>query len=143
MSNLDRPDEWGDDNTVIGPTPKRMGSRNTIVGAVDGSTSTVFNKGGTAVGAGARADSSSVAIGSRAGAGNPALLLEMLERLQTAVADDPTAERAVTELSAAVQQPTLDRARIKTLWTGIQAAITVGEGAVLVAQIAPVLAHLL
>jgi hypothetical protein len=133
----------GDDNVYVGPGPvPPMGDRNTIWTAADAAGSVVI-PGGTAVGAGARADSTSVAVGSGAGTGDSVLLLEMLERLQVAVANDPIAKQAVTELSAAVHAPTVDRARIKKLWAGVQAAITVGDGVLLVAQIAPVLAHLL
>jgi hypothetical protein len=133
----------GDDNVYVGPGPvPPMGDRNTIWTATDAAGDVVV-PGGTAVGAGARADSTSVAVGSGAGAGNGVLLLEMLERLQVTVANDPIAKQAVTELSAAVQAPTVGRASIVKLWAGVQAAITVGDGAVLVAQIAPVLAHLL
>jgi hypothetical protein len=119
-----------------------MGDRNTIWTAADAAGNVII-PGGMAAGAGARADGTSVAVGSGAGAGDSLLLLEMLERLQVTVANDPTAMQAVTELSAAVQAPTVDRARIKKLWAGVQAVITVGDGAVLVAQIAPTLVHLL
>lgn len=133
----------GDDNVYVGPGPvPPMGDRNTIWTAADAAGNVII-PGGMAAGAGARADGTSVAVGSGAGAGDSLLLLEMLERLQVTVANDPTAMQAVTELSAAVQAPTVDRARIKKLWAGVQAVITVGDGAVLVAQIAPTLVHLL
>lgn len=61
----------GDNNTVINaPVPENMGSGNTIVGATDANGNTIFNKGGTAIGNGACADSTSIAIGANAGAGN-------------------------------------------------------------------------
>jgi hypothetical protein len=133
----------GDDNVYVGPEPvPPMGDRNTIWTAADAAGNIVI-PGGTAVGAGAHADSTSVAVGSGAGAGDSLMLLEMLERLQVTVANDPTAMQVVTELSAAVQAPTVDRTRIKKVWAGVQSAITLGDGAALVAQIAPALAHLL
>jgi len=59
----------GDNNTVVNaPVPLGMGSGNTIVGPTD-SRGTIFDKGGTAIGAGACADPSSVAIGAGANAG--------------------------------------------------------------------------
>jgi len=61
----------GDDNTVVNVPnpPESMGNGNTIVGPTDSSGSTIYNKGGTAIGKGACADSTSVAIGAGALAG--------------------------------------------------------------------------
>jgi hypothetical protein len=56
-------------NTVIGTPPAQMGSGNTIVNSPDPQGNVIINRGGTAVGAGACADSSSVAIGAGANAG--------------------------------------------------------------------------
>jgi hypothetical protein len=62
--------KMGNDNTIVGaPIPNQMGDGNTIVGPTDGNGNTLFNKGGTAIGKGACADSTSVAIGSGALAG--------------------------------------------------------------------------
>lgn len=61
----------GSDNTILNaPLPTNMGDGNTIVGATDASGNTTFNKGGTAIGRGACADSTSIAIGAGAGGGN-------------------------------------------------------------------------
>lgn len=62
----------GKDNTVVGKTPygSISGNGNTIVGATDANGNTILNQGGLAVGNGAKADSSSVAIGAYAGAGS-------------------------------------------------------------------------
>ncbi len=63
----------GSDNTLVGNVGNRtiVGDRNTIVGATDANGNTVLDRGGTAIGAGAVANPSSVAIGAHAGAGNP------------------------------------------------------------------------
>jgi hypothetical protein len=66
VSNND--DEMGDDNTLYGNVqPRRMGSRNTIVGPTHG-TNTIL-PAGTSVGYGAGHDPTSVIIGAGAGAG--------------------------------------------------------------------------
>ncbi len=62
------PDEIGDDNTVLGPVPRRMGSRNTLVRDAD-ALGNVIHNGTEAIGYGAQAGEGSVAIGSRANAG--------------------------------------------------------------------------
>ena len=60
----------GDNNTILyAQPPQNMGSGNTIVGPTDQNGGTIINRGGTAIGAGACADSKSVAIGAGAGAG--------------------------------------------------------------------------
>jgi len=60
--------DWGDDNTVIGEAPERMGSRNTIVNFSDANGDTILNRGSVSIGAGAGFDPTSVIIGSGAGA---------------------------------------------------------------------------
>jgi hypothetical protein len=61
----------GDDNTLVNvPIPDNMGNGNTFVGATDANGNTIINRGGTAIGKGACADSTSIAIGSGAHAGN-------------------------------------------------------------------------
>ena len=61
--------EMGDDNTLYGKlnVPKKMGSRNTIVGATDERGRSIVNTP-TSIGAGAGFDPTSVIIGSGAGA---------------------------------------------------------------------------
>jgi len=66
------PRQMGNDNTLVNvPAPPSMGSGNTIVGPTDPNGNTIFNKGGTAIGQGATADSTSIAIGANAHAGAP------------------------------------------------------------------------
>jgi hypothetical protein len=68
-SNKQYEDEvMGDDNTVLGPVPRRMGSRNTLVRDADARGNVVHN-GTEAIGYGAQAGEGSVAIGSGANAG--------------------------------------------------------------------------
>jgi hypothetical protein len=65
----DEPDEiMGDDNTVLGPVPRRMGSRNTLVRDADARGNVIHN-GTEAIGYRAYAGRGDVAIGSGANAG--------------------------------------------------------------------------
>jgi acyl carrier protein len=60
----------GNENTLVNvPIPKSMGSGNTFVGTTDANGKTIMNKGGTAIGKGACADPTSIAIGADAHAG--------------------------------------------------------------------------
>ncbi|HEX4077486.1 MAG TPA: Druantia anti-phage system protein DruA [Rhizomicrobium sp.] len=66
----DAPPKIGNDNTTVGvPVPPSMGNGNTFVGPTDSNGTTMHNKGGIAIGNGACADSTSVAIGAHANAG--------------------------------------------------------------------------
>jgi len=58
----------GDDNTVLGPVPRRMGSRNTLVRDADAQGNVIHN-GTEAIGYRAYAGKGGVAIGSGANAG--------------------------------------------------------------------------
>jgi hypothetical protein len=62
----------GNDNTVVGPNQTVIGSGNTIVGPTDSNGNTIFNRGGVAIGNGAQADPTSIAIGAHANAGSRA-----------------------------------------------------------------------
>ncbi len=69
-SNSNARNTIGNDNTVVNaPIPPSMGDGNTIVGATDSNGNAIYNKGGTAIGRGAKADSTSIAIGAGANAG--------------------------------------------------------------------------
>lgn len=60
----------GSDNTIVGNDHRSIeGNGNTIVGPTDASGNTILNRGGTAIGNGANADQSSIAIGAHANAG--------------------------------------------------------------------------
>lgn len=60
----------GTDTTIIGPVPAGgAGDRSTIVGQPDPDTGAALRRGGTAIGAGAQADSTGVAVGAGAKAG--------------------------------------------------------------------------
>jgi hypothetical protein len=60
----------GNDNTLVNVSiPESLGSGNTFVGATDANGNTILNKGGTAIGKGACADPTSIAIGAGAHAG--------------------------------------------------------------------------
>jgi hypothetical protein len=65
-----RKPQIGNDNTLVNvPIPPSMGDGNTFVGPTDANGNTIYNKGGTAIGKGACADPTSIAIGAGAGAG--------------------------------------------------------------------------
>jgi hypothetical protein len=61
----------GKDSTVIGQLPigSQIGDGSTYVGATDDERNTILNRGGTAIGHGAKADPTSIAIGAGASAG--------------------------------------------------------------------------
>jgi hypothetical protein len=61
----------GADATAVGnlPTGSRLGDGSTYVGATDANGNTILNRGGTAIGRGATADPTSIAIGANAHAG--------------------------------------------------------------------------
>ena len=64
--------ELGTDNTIVWkelPTGSKLGNGNTIVGPTDPNGNTIINRGGTAIGTGAMADPTSIAIGAHAHAG--------------------------------------------------------------------------
>jgi hypothetical protein len=62
----------GRDNTIVGTTPIQSidGDGNTVVGATDAHGNTILNSGGVAIGSGAVADPTSIAIGAHANAGS-------------------------------------------------------------------------
>jgi hypothetical protein len=62
----------GKDSTVVGRVPddSKIGDRSVIVGATDANGNTILNRGGTAIGTGAKADTTSIAIGEGANAGS-------------------------------------------------------------------------
>jgi hypothetical protein len=61
----------GSDNTLVNvPVPQNMGSGNTFIGPTDANGDTIYTKGGTAIGKGACADPTSIAIGAGAHAGD-------------------------------------------------------------------------
>jgi hypothetical protein len=61
----------GTDATAVGnlPTGSRLGDGSTYVGATDANGNTILNRGGTAIGHGATADPTSIAIAANAHAG--------------------------------------------------------------------------
>jgi len=64
------PSAMGSNNTIVNaPVPSNMGNGNTIVGPTDSRGNTIINQGGTAIGNGACADGTSIAIGAGANAG--------------------------------------------------------------------------
>jgi hypothetical protein len=138
--NEDKP-EIGDDNTIVSSTPSRsMGSRNTIWTAADANGS-VSIPGGTAVGAGARADRTSVAVGSGALGGDLAQLSALLAQLQQVVGQtgDTETARVITEMAEEIQSPTRDESKIRRLWSMVKVAAVTNEAVTLVARITPLL----
>jgi hypothetical protein len=60
----------GDESVVYGDVPEDVGNRSTVIRPMPGETNLILNKGGLAMGYGARADSTSIAIGAYANAGD-------------------------------------------------------------------------
>jgi hypothetical protein len=61
----------GNDNTLLNvPNARVIGNGNTIIGQIDSRGNAIINTGGTAIGNGATADSTSIATGAGARAGN-------------------------------------------------------------------------
>jgi hypothetical protein len=133
--------EIGDDNTVVGPVPVHSGgSRNTFWTAADADGNARIS-GGTAVGYGAHADSTSVAVGARSMGGDLPQLSALLAQLQQVVGQtgDAKTERAVAEIADEIGSPSRDDSRIRRLWGAIKVAATTNEAVALVGRITPLL----
>jgi hypothetical protein len=134
----------GDDNTVIGTPPPRMGSGNTIINFADDRGNTILNRGGTAIGSGAVADDTSIAIGAKAVAGVPALvpLLRELAAMMEAVGQTAGVDMA-DDLIAHAESPNPNPRAIERLWHGLKALATGEELIALAARIEPLLHSLI
>lgn len=130
----------GDDNTIVGNVPPRsMGSRNVIVGPTD-DKGDIRLGGGTAMGYGARADPTSVAVGSGAMAGAPTLVPLLREFAAKA---PPEAIDIADDLIAHIEARQPNSGRIERLWSGLKALGTTEELIALAARIEPLVHHLL
>lgn len=118
----------GNDNVGINVDPSDIrGDRNTFVRPDPGSTNTVLNRGGVAVGFRATADSSSIAIGSGAMAGDQAFVLRQLQELDEILSrsghsDGSDATRALIE---DVTSPGANRSAKAVLWAAVERAAQV------------------
>jgi hypothetical protein len=63
----------GNDSVAVGNISdgSKIGDRSVVVGPTDSNGNTILNRGGTAIGKGAKADATSIAIGENANAGGP------------------------------------------------------------------------
>ncbi len=130
----------GDDNTVIGMPPPRMGSGNTIINLTDDQGNMILNRGGTAIGRGAVADPTSIAIGATAMAGVPALVPLLREMAAMMEAADHAAGVDMTDdLIAHIESPNPNPRAIERLWCGLKALATGEELIALAARIEPLL----
>lgn len=132
----------GNDNTYVGPEPApSMGDGNTIYTLADANGNVILNKGGTAIGAGARADSTSIAIGARAMGGDLPQLAELLAQLRQVFDDEGMAEtvEAVEGLVEETETQSPNAHKIGTLWETIKAAATTNEAITLITRITPLL----
>jgi hypothetical protein len=120
----------GDDNVVVGQPPDEMGSGNTIVNIADARANTILNQGGLAIGRNARADATTIAIGTNAMAGTN--LVPPLEELRTilARAGDADAAHATSELIVAIQAPVKDERKIQRLVGIVRSAAATAADAV-------------
>ncbi|MGA9876815.1 MAG: hypothetical protein WBQ21_13515 [Solirubrobacteraceae bacterium] len=102
----------------------------------------LINKGGTAIGAGARAEGTSVAIGAHALGGDLPQLAELLAQLRQVFDNVGATEaaQAVADLAEETQVQAPDRDKIRKLWTIIKAAATTNGAITLVTRITPLLA---
>jgi hypothetical protein len=142
MANGDPP-TIGSDNTYVGEGPiPAMGDGNTIYTLANASGDVLLNRGGTAIGSGARADSTSVAVGARALGGDLPQLAELLDQLQQVFdhADAVEAAHAAAGLADETGRPSPDERKIGKLWTTVKAAAATSEAISLVARITPLLA---
>jgi len=134
----------GDDNTVIGTAPARMGSGNTIINAGDIVGNVILNQGGTAIGRGATAGPGGVAVGANANAAGydvGRVLEELAEKLRLAGEDD-TAD-AAAELVNELALPEPDKGIVQRAWSAIKFGATAHEFAGLLMQVEPLIRHLL
>jgi hypothetical protein len=130
----------GSDNVFIGRVPHRSGSGNVVIDATDAFGHTILNRGGTAVGRGATADESSIAIGAYAMAGRGLLpRLQELEEMFRQAGDMQTAQ-ATLDLIAELELPERDAGIVKRLWEMIERAATASEVVMLVSNTAPLIA---
>ncbi len=142
MTSGDAP-RIGNENTYVGAGPvPSMGDGNTIYTLADPNGNVLSNKGGTAIGAGARADSTSVAIGARALGGDLPQLAELLAQLRQVFDNEGAteAERAAARLADETQAQAPDGQKVRKLWTTIKAAAATNEAITLVTRITPLLA---
>jgi hypothetical protein len=139
----DDPPTIGSDNTYVGEGPvPAMGDGNTIYTLANANGSVLLNRGGTAIGAGARADSTSVAVGARALGGDLPQLFDLLAQLQQVFdhAGAVEAAHAVAGLADETGRSSPDERKIGKLWTTVKAAAATNEAISLVARITPLLA---
>jgi hypothetical protein len=133
----------GNENTYVGAGPApSMGDGNTIYTLTDPNGNVLINKGGTAIGAGAQADNTSVAIGARALSGDLPLLAELFAQLRQVFDNAGATEAAqdVVDLAEETQAQAPDERKVSELWTTIKAAATTNEAITLVTRITPLLA---
>jgi hypothetical protein len=132
----------GSGNTYVGQGPvPSMGDGNTIYTAADTNGNVLLHEGGTAIGAGARADSTSVAIGAGALGGDQPQLLGLLAELRQILDKNGAVEagRALAELRHELQSPSPDYGKLRKLWTVIKTAAATNEAIALITRIAPLL----
>ncbi len=111
-----------------------------MIDATDAHGITILTRGGTAIGRGATADQSSIAIGAYAMAGSGLLpRLERLEGLFRQTGDMQTAQAAL-DLIVEVESPEKDARIVRRLWDVIERAATANEVVTLVSNTAPLIA---
>lgn len=111
----------GDDSVVIGNVSQSVGSRSVVIGPTDARGNTVLNSP-MAVGHGATADASSIAIGAGASAGDTREIL--LAQLAKAVvgSPDPELRRLVDEFTNEARSSEPSNSRLRSLWVRLKSA---------------------
>jgi len=129
----------GDDNVIYSARPgtRIRGSRNTIVGATDDRGNTILNQGGLAVGYGARADDTSIAIGVGASAGSDlASVLHTLTRIQGA---SPEQIAAATNLIVAAEGTVATHEQVSKWWTTVRSMDSLNGAVELIKRATPLM----
>ncbi len=103
-------------SVIIGNTNADVVTDSVIINQGDENGNIIFNQGGTAIGANARADSTSIAIGYNAGAGiSPEELLSKLYDRLEEQKDDENKEN-LNSLVECINKKEVHSSEAKTLW---------------------------
>lgn len=124
----------GKDSVVIGDVSGEVGDGSVVIGPTDSRGNTIINQP-MAVGRGAKAGPSSIAIGAGAAAGSDVLHLFQLLLSTPEVQNDETLLSTVQALTSEIQKPEPKQSLIKALWQSIEMAVTSNEAVGLIGEI--------
>lgn len=133
----------GKDSVVIGNVPpdSHVGNGSVVIGATDSRGNTIINQP-MAVGRGAQAGPSSIAIGAFAGAGvaQQQSLVDLQSALQqfaefVVAQNNKALAQQFEKLKSELQSPTPNQSAVLTAWEGVKALATVDSAHNLLAKI--------